>query len=162
MTTPQNGGSGAAGGGEGRGAQAPLILVADQDDATREWCVAVLAGAGFRVTRARTGFEAIVKACCREPDVMLVRQALPGFEGWGAVELLALCPSTCHIPIVGLAAETPGPGGAAARLAGCAGLLQVPVPPRALLETIEGALKASLYASARPFPGTDGLQPAES
>jgi CheY-like chemotaxis protein len=159
MTTPQHGGTGAVPLDERRQSPAPLVLVADQDEQTREWCTALLTTAGFRVTRARTGFEAIVKASCLEPAVILVGHALPGFESWGAVKLLVLCPSTRHIPIVGLGAEE---AGATAREAGCARLLPLPMAADSLLRTVEGVLQAALYEPGRALPAAGGLQATPS
>jgi CheY-like chemotaxis protein len=56
---------------------------------------------GFRVVVARTPFEAIVKASCHLPDLILVDASLED----GANEttnLLSTCPVTAHIPIVRL------------------------------------------------------------
>jgi PleD family two-component response regulator len=80
---------------------APHALLADSEATARTRRVAELAAAGFRVSLARTAFEAIVKASCQLPDVIL----LGGLPDIGAAEtsrLLATCPVTSHIPIVRL------------------------------------------------------------
>lgn len=80
------------------------VLLADGDGATRERREAQLRAAGFRVSVARTGFEAIVKASCQVPDLILVDGGLTGMESAATCRLLATCPVTAHIPIVQLAA----------------------------------------------------------
>jgi CheY-like chemotaxis protein len=79
----------------------PLVLVADADPESRARRLRQLEARGFRVALARTAFEAIVKACCHLPDLILVDASLEN----GAAEardLLSTCPATAHIPIVSL------------------------------------------------------------
>lgn len=83
----------------------PLVLIADADADSRIRRARQLVARGFRVAMARTGFEAIVKASCHLPDLILVDGSL-GAEGVdGTTTLLATCPVTAHIPIMRL---TPG------------------------------------------------------
>jgi CheY-like chemotaxis protein len=78
------------------------ILIADTDARTLAVRELQLREAGFRVTLARTAFEAIVKASCRLPDLILLDRSLGdmGAEATGA--LLTTCPATAHIPILRL------------------------------------------------------------
>lgn len=81
----------------------PLALVADADAESRQRRVRQLVDRGFRVTVARTGFEAIVKASCHLPDVILVDLSLGDTDVQETTRLLATCPATAHIPIVRIA-----------------------------------------------------------
>lgn len=83
----------------------PLVLVADADPASRLRRARQLEDRGFRVAVARTPFEAIVKASCHLPDLILVDTSLGDAGAEEATELLSSCPATAHIPIVRL---TPG------------------------------------------------------
>ena len=58
--------------------------------------------AGFRVSVARTGFEAIVKASCQVPDLILLDDSLTDIEATETGRLLTTCPVTSHIPVVRL------------------------------------------------------------
>jgi CheY-like chemotaxis protein len=83
----------------------PLVLLVDPDAETCGAGQRILATAGVRVAAARTGFEAIVKASCHLPDVIVMHVIEPGpdgLDGAGTVELLRTCPSTAHIPVVEL------------------------------------------------------------
>lgn len=80
----------------------PHILIADADVHSRELREAELSAAGFRVSVARTGFEAIVKASCQLPDLILLSHSLPDIDSSETGRLLATCPATSHIPIVRL------------------------------------------------------------
>jgi CheY-like chemotaxis protein len=68
-------------------------------DAAREEQLLAL---GHRVSVARTAFEAIVKASCPVPDVILLDSSLADIAASEAGELLMTCPVTAHIPIVRL------------------------------------------------------------
>ena len=81
---------------------APLVLIADADGVSRDLREAQLRSAGLRVSVARTGFEAIVKACCQMPDVILLDDSLIGIEANETIRMLTTCPTTAHIPIVRL------------------------------------------------------------
>jgi CheY-like chemotaxis protein len=80
----------------------PLVLVADANPASRLRRTRQLEGRGFRVAVARTPFEAIVKASCHLPDLILVDNSLGHAGADEATELLSTCPATAHIPIVRL------------------------------------------------------------
>ena len=83
----------------------PLVLIADANPASRTRRAQQLTRRGFRVAVARTGFEAIVKASCNLPDLILVDASLGDAGAQDTSNLLATCPATAHIPIVRL---TPG------------------------------------------------------
>jgi CheY-like chemotaxis protein len=81
----------------------PLALVADPDAASRARRADQLQERGFRVVLARTPFEAIVKASCLLPDLILLASSFGRNIAAETAELLTGCPATSHIPIVRLA-----------------------------------------------------------
>lgn len=85
-------------------ATAPHVLIADLNPASRVAREQQLRSAGFRVSVARTGFEAIVKASCQVPDLILLDESLADgdIETAEVSRLLATCPVTSHIRIVRL------------------------------------------------------------
>ena len=80
----------------------PLVLIADGNAVSRELREAQLRAAGVRVSVARTGFEAIVKASCQVPDVILLDDSLRDIEAAETGRLLTTCPVTAHIPVLRL------------------------------------------------------------
>ncbi len=80
----------------------PHVLIAAGDTRTREAREHQLRTAGFRVSVARTGFEAIVKASCQVPDLILLDDSLSDIEATETGRLLTTCPVTSHIPVVRL------------------------------------------------------------
>ncbi len=85
------------------------VLVADGNAASRQRRRSQLIAAGLRVTVARTGFEAIVKASCEVPDLILIDDSLADIDAAETGRLITTCPVTAHIPIVRLTAGRPVP-----------------------------------------------------
>jgi CheY-like chemotaxis protein len=88
----------------GAGASTGHVLVADGDASSRERRQTQLSAAGYRVSVARTGFEAIVKASCHVPDLILIDDSISDIEPAETGRLITTCPVTAHIPIVRVAA----------------------------------------------------------
>jgi CheY-like chemotaxis protein len=80
------------------------ILIADPNEQSRDRRRSKLRDSGYDVTVARTGFEAIVKASCHVPDLVLLDEALGEVEVAETARLLATCPVTAHIPVVKVSA----------------------------------------------------------
>jgi len=78
------------------------VLVAACDDSVRSERERQLLSLGLRVRLARTGFEAIVKACCHLPRLILLDASLGSDQVEETSRMLSTCPSTAHIPIVKL------------------------------------------------------------
>jgi len=82
----------------------PLALIADANAVSRARRRRQLEKLGYRVASARTSFEAIVKASCHVPDIIVIGASLGNTGVAETTELLSTCPATAHIPIVRLAA----------------------------------------------------------
>lgn len=80
------------------------VLIADSNADSRDRRQTQLRAAGFRVSVARTGFEAIVKASCQVPDVILIDDGLADIEASETGRLITTCPVTAHIPVIHLSA----------------------------------------------------------
>jgi CheY-like chemotaxis protein len=82
------------------------VLLADGDPASRERREAQLRAAGCEVSVARTGFEAIVKASCHVPDLILLDETtLPDLDAAETGRMITTCPVTAHIPVLRLQHE---------------------------------------------------------
>ena len=78
------------------------VLIADGDAHSRERRESQLRAAGCLVSVARTALEAIVKASCELPDLILIDKSLPDLGAEETGRLITTCPVTSHIPIVPL------------------------------------------------------------
>jgi CheY-like chemotaxis protein len=75
------------------------VLIADTNARTLARRAEQLLAAGLKVSRARTAFEAIVKAACHVPDFILLDGSLGGLDASDTRELLTTCPVTSQIPV---------------------------------------------------------------
>ena len=66
----------------------PRILVVDDDDEILGLTRTVLAGAGFRVTTASSGDEALRVARSEGFDLALLDIQMPGMDGWETLRLM--------------------------------------------------------------------------
>lgn len=85
------------------GMNARLLVVDDEADA-RGLLDYALSGAGFQVTTAATGIEAVQKARQLLPDLILLDIMLPDIDGFTVADLLRRKPATAAIPVVMLSA----------------------------------------------------------
>jgi CheY-like chemotaxis protein len=74
------------------GAQAPRVLVVEDEHELRRLLVRALSGAGYRVEEASTGWEAVDVFDRDCPDLLLADLVLPGPNGQ---ELANLCRERC-------------------------------------------------------------------
>ena len=80
--------------------RAKLILVVADDDAVRSRHTFGLAFAGFAVSEARGGFEALQKIESRRPDLVILDSTLQGIDAGAVRAELASNPHTRHIPVI--------------------------------------------------------------
>ena len=83
----------------------PHVLIADADPVSRQEREQYLIAAGVRVLTARTGFEAIVKASCQMPDLIVLDESLGATEVAETARLLTICPVTAQTPVLCLRAR---------------------------------------------------------
>jgi DNA-binding response OmpR family regulator len=119
------------------------ILVVEDDLDLIELLKFNLIQAGFSVTAATDGWEALKKARSLLPDLILLDLMLPELDGFAVCEILRRDTSTAAIPIMILTAVS----GQLARLAGIeAGArdyLTKPFSPKQLVQRIQTVLSAS-------------------
>jgi two-component system, cell cycle response regulator DivK len=62
-------------------AEAPLVLIVEDDPETRRFYVALLTVDGFRTDDAHNGLQALEKAFASSPDLVIADIAVPGIDG---------------------------------------------------------------------------------
>lgn len=80
-----------------RTAQAPLILLVDDDPSLRRAVGSVLKSGGFRVAYAETGEQAIDMVASEHPDLVALDLGLPGISGFETCRVLS---SMSDVPIL--------------------------------------------------------------
>jgi DNA-binding response OmpR family regulator len=118
------------------------ILVVEDDRDLVELLKFNLTKAGFSVTAAMDGWEALKKARSLLPDLILLDLMLPELDGFAVCEILRRDASTAAIPIVILTAVSSELARMAGMEAGAQEYLTKPFSPKHLLERIQSVLNA--------------------
>ena len=85
----------------------PHVLVVDDYDDGREMYAEFLELAGYRVSQAKDGAEALRKANDLLPDIILMDLSLPDIDGSVVARRLRKDPRTRQIPLVVVTGHTP-------------------------------------------------------
>src|SRR6266550_5110698 len=78
----------------------PLVLIVEDDPATRLMYREYLQHDGFRTVDAHNGHQALEKARDLCPNAVLTDLAVPGMDGFEFCRALRACPTTRSIPIL--------------------------------------------------------------
>lgn len=78
----------------------PKIVCAEDDKLISTSLVEGFTGAGFEVTAAQDGEEAVAKIKEIKPDVILLDIMMPKLDGYGVVWELKADPETANIPVI--------------------------------------------------------------
>jgi two-component system cell cycle response regulator DivK len=122
-----------------------VLLVEDDQDGRRmyaEW----LTGAGFRVSEAHNGLQALERALDSRPDVVVTDLNIPGIDGFELTRRLRHDPRTRDVPVLavtGYAAFAADPG--RARRAGCDAVLPKPCS----FDDLESAIRTLIHERSR-------------
>jgi two-component system phosphate regulon response regulator PhoB len=121
-------------------ARLPFVLVADDDQDTRELYRACFDTSGYRTAEAETGSQAIVSAVEIVPDVLLTDFVLPDVDGLTIAKRLKADPRTSGIRIVMVTGyATPDLERRAARI-GIDRVLLKPALPQAVMREVSRTL----------------------
>jgi two-component system, cell cycle response regulator DivK len=120
----------------------PLVLLVDDFVDAREMYAEYLTFAGFAVTTAGDGGEALRSARACRPDVILMDMTMPVIDGWEATRRLKADLELKRIPVIALSAHTLHEDVARMRRVGCDAVLSKPCLPDVLCAAIRGILKS--------------------
>jgi CheY-like chemotaxis protein len=78
----------------------PLVLVVEDDPATRQFYTEALARDGFATEQAHNGHQALAKAFENSPDLILTDIAVPGMDGIELCRRLRADVRTRSVPVL--------------------------------------------------------------
>jgi CheY-like chemotaxis protein len=78
----------------------PLVLVIDDDPATRDLMRQFLGKEGFRVATASGGLEGLARARELHPDVITLDVMMPEVDGWAVLSALKADEAMADIPVI--------------------------------------------------------------
>jgi CheY-like chemotaxis protein len=83
---------------------APLILLAEDNEANIQTFSAYLIAINYRVIVARNGEEAVAMAKANSPDIILMDIQMPIMDGFEAIKEIRLEPNLINTPIIAITA----------------------------------------------------------
>ena len=120
--------------------QKKKVLVVDDDRSLTELLRMVLEDAGYQVTLAENGREAIVSAAKDPPDLVVLDVVMPEMDGWATSDHLLSHERTAKIPIIFLSARVQAEDQLRGWYRGCFDYLTKPFDIQELLEKVSQAL----------------------
>jgi two-component system, cell cycle response regulator DivK len=126
------------------------LLLAEDDEFSRDMLVRRLERQGFQVIAASDGREALLAARQQRPDLILLDLDMPVMDGRAAMRALRNDPRTFRIPIIVLTAHALPEDVVDAQEHGCCAYETKPVVLRRLIERIEDAVKSVAPSEPRP------------
>src|SRR3954468_23969920 len=129
------------------------ILTVDDNDIHRNMMTALLIKAGFEVTSAINGQEAISKSITDSPDVVLLDVNLPDISGYQVCKQIKGDVRTASLPVVFFTGEMNGAAKNHADLAGAAAFLTYPVQLSHLKTVIDSVVAKARGADVRYLSG---------
>ncbi|CCG02701.1 response regulator [Blastococcus saxobsidens] len=127
-------------------ADAPAVLVCDDDASVRELVSVLLERRGYRAIAAASGEEALHLAAQEQPAAILLDLLMPGLNGWETAARLKEQPDTERIPVVICSVLTPEEATEPAPV-GVAGWVDKPLDEQSLLQALATALAPPLQIS---------------
>jgi two-component system, cell cycle response regulator DivK len=116
-----------------------ILVVEDQED-NRQILRDLLGNAGYELTEAENGEEAIAAVAKRPPDLILMDIQLPVMDGYEATRRIRTNPDLKSVPIIAVTSYALTGDEDKARAAGCNGYVSKPYSPRDLLAKVRSYL----------------------
>jgi two-component system, cell cycle response regulator DivK len=121
-------------------ALAPLVLIVDDSEDTRDLYAEFLVHSGLRVAQAVDGDHGLWKVVSFMPAVVVMDLSMPVIDGWEATKHIKTHPKTKHIPVIALTGHVSAENVRRAEEAGADAVLTKPCAPDALLVVVRRLL----------------------
>lgn len=122
-------------------ADAPRVLVVEDDQKIRDIMKWILERAGFRVSTADDGESGAAAAIADPPDAVLLDLMLPKLSGFEVLSRLRDAEGTKDVPVIIVTARAAGEGSlGAARERGAVGYLEKPFKSETLVAVVREIL----------------------
>jgi CheY-like chemotaxis protein len=119
---------------------AKTILIVDDEEYMRRLMQHHLVRAGYLISTAQNGLEAVAKAASEAPDLVILDLIMAEMNGLAALKQLKSAPATRDIPVIVITASAHSVSRQESESAGAAGFFTKPFSPTLLLLEIKRLL----------------------
>jgi DNA-binding response OmpR family regulator len=117
------------------------VLIVDDEPMARTLLRLMLVRAGFNVSEAENGLDAIAKVKKNRPDIILLDVMMPGMDGFMVCESIRGFDDMANLPIIMLSAKTDLDSINRGLRLGATKYLTKPISPEDLTEHVRDALE---------------------
>jgi CheY-like chemotaxis protein len=119
------------------------VLLVEDNPHNRKIFSGMLTHAGFAVTEAEDGHQALAAVAADKPlpDLILMDLSIPGVDGWEVTRRIKADARTKNLPIIALTAHAMRGDEERARAAGCDHYLAKPISPKKVVDEVRKILK---------------------
>jgi two-component system response regulator ResD len=117
------------------------VLIVDDEPMARTLLRLMLVRAGFNVSEAENGADALIKVKKNRPDVILLDVMMPGMDGFAVCESIRSQEDMSNLPIIMLSAKTDLDSINRGLRLGATKYLTKPISPEDLTEHVREALE---------------------
>lgn len=126
------------------------VLVIDDSSTIRRTAEIFLSQAGYQVTLAEDGFEALAKVGDLHPDLVFCDILMPRLDGYQTCSLIKKSPRFHAIPVIMLSSRDGVFDRSRGRLVGAHDHLAKPFTREALLQAVQGCLSCQAAGAVLP------------
>lgn len=119
------------------------VLVVDDEPMARTLLRLMLVRAGFQVTEAEDGYDALAKVGRNKPDLVLLDVMMPGIDGFTVCESLRREVETAQVPVIMLSAKTDLTSISKGLRVGATKYLTKPISPDELTRHVRDVLQSN-------------------
>jgi len=119
---------------------APVVLLVEDHETSADGYAQLLAGAGYRVARAKNGYEALAEVSRAAPSLVLLDLKLPKLDGWDLLQRLKADAAMAPVPVIVVTGDSLPTHHEMARSRGAVAVLAKPIVPGELLTVVRDTL----------------------
>jgi DNA-binding response OmpR family regulator len=120
------------------------VLIVDDEPMARTLLRLMLVRAGFNVSEAEDGYDALKKVRQSQPDIVLLDVMMPGMDGFTVCETLRNEKDTASLPVIMLSAKTDLDSINKGLRVGATKYLTKPISPEELTRQVREVLDVNL------------------
>ena len=126
---------------------AAIVLLVEDHETSADGYAQLLTATGYRVVRAKNGYEALGEMSREPPSLVILDLKLPKLDGWELLDRLKADAALSTVPVIVVTGDSLPSHHELARSRGAAAVLTKPIRPDEFLTTIRDSLAQTLTSA---------------